>query len=74
LILFIEYGSVFGALLIISSLFLFLKTFLKKEENYPTLSTFISVFLFSSVEGGMEWFYLFSIGLFFLKMQSQYFK
>jgi hypothetical protein len=74
LILFIEYGSVFGALLIISSLFLFLKTFLKKEENYPALSTFISVFLFSLVEGGMEWFYLFSIGLFFLKMQSQYFK
>jgi hypothetical protein len=74
LILFIEYGSVFGVLLIISSLFLFLKTLLMKQENYPTLSTFISVFLFSSVEGGMEWFYLFSIGLLFLKMKSQYFK
>ena len=65
LILFVEYGSISGFILILTSLFIFIKIFIKKNENYPSPYVFLCVLLFSTVEGGMEWFYIFNIGLCF---------
>lgn len=73
LILFVEYGSISGGILVLTSLFLFIKILFKKNDDYPTLLIFLAVFLFSSVEGGMEWFYLFILGLSFSKIRSRYF-
>jgi hypothetical protein len=73
LILIVEYGSILGLFFILLSFFIFTISLFKKHKYYPSFWIFISIFLFSSVEGGMEWFYLFILWISFNKIRSRYF-
>lgn len=70
LILLVEYGSISGIVLIVLSIFVCAFTLFKKFQDFPGFWIFIAVFLFSSVEGGMEWFYLYIFGHFIFKFRA----
>lgn len=70
LILLVEYGSISGIVLIVLSIFVCAFKLVKKIHDFPGFWIFIAIFLFSAVEGGMEWFYLYILGLLLFKLRA----
>lgn len=70
LILFVEYGVLLGFILIGLFLFLLIRNLVKSDKDFPSFYIFLIVLLFSLVEGGVEWFFLYISGLFGLNVFS----
>ena len=66
LILFVEYGVIPGLILILAFFYISISNIFKRNQIYPTTWIFLIVLLFSAVEGGTEWYFFYTIGLYLL--------